>query len=450
MGRRFYLIGHPLGHSLSPEIHAAVMRMAGVDGSYELLDTPPEGVPETVRRLLRQSDGFNVTIPHKKAVIPLLDGVSEAARRCNAVNTVFRGRGFNTDTVGFASASLHLRGARVLLLGTGGVADTMAAESVAAGASALAVSSRSAETARSFISSLRARFPDSSCEFSAVESGADALAAAVARCSVLLNGTPVGMWPRAGGVPVPPESMHPAMEVFDPVYCPTPTRLVLAARRAGARAVGGLPMLVHQAVAAQKIWNPGLDLDAMAIAESVIPELLADLRRKNPVKILLTGFMGAGKTTVGRILAARLGIDFVDLDSEIERAAGSSISSVFASSGEEGFRALETATARRVFRDGPSAVVAGGGGFPTREENRTLTRSENVLVFLLDAPFDLVWNRIRGDSSRPLSRSREETAALFERRAPVLRAFCDAAVSCADHSSPDSVAAAAAALLSPA
>lgn len=194
MGKRFFLIGHPLGHSLSPEIHAAIMRMTGVDGSYELLDTPPERLQEVVARLLRESDGFNVTIPHKKGVMPLLGSLSDAARRCDAVNTVFRGRGYNTDTVGFAAAGLRLQDARVVLLGTGGVAAMMAAESVVGGARSLSVTSRSPASAASFIATLRSRFPDSQCRYYAFPADSrDAVAAAVRSATVLLNGTPVGM-----------------------------------------------------------------------------------------------------------------------------------------------------------------------------------------------------------------------------------------------------------------
>ena len=127
MKRRFALIGHPLGHSLSGEIHAAILEAAGIDGTYELLDVAPEDLPARMPALLRDYDGFNATIPHKKAILPFLSGLSDAARRCGAANTVFRGRGYNTDVAGFLAAGLPLEGARALLLGTGGVAAMMAA-----------------------------------------------------------------------------------------------------------------------------------------------------------------------------------------------------------------------------------------------------------------------------------------------------------------------------------
>ena len=444
--KRFLLIGHPLGHSLSPEIHAAIMAAAGIEGTYDLLDVSPEDLPARMPALLRECDGFNATIPHKKAVIPFLGSLSDAARRCGAVNTVFGGRGYNTDTVGFRSAGMPLAGARVAMVGTGGVGAMMAAECLAAGAASLAVAALSPEMGGAFVSDLRARFPESRCALS-VAATPEEKSAAVRGATVLLNASPVGMWPKAGGIPVDPADLHAGLSVFDPVYCPTPSRLVLNARKAGARAVGGLAMLVHQAVAAQKIWNPGLDLDAAAIAARLLPELAADLWRKNATKILLTGFMGAGKSTVGRALAARLGVGFADLDDEIAAAAGTPIPEIFAARGEAGFRALETETARAVLARPGSEVVASGGGFPTFEANRALVRGTNTLVVHIDAPFETLWERIAGGDGRPLAKRREDAAALYGRRAPDYRAFCDYAVPTANDAPPERVAAAIAAAL---
>ena len=444
--KKFALIGHPLGHSLSPEIHSAIMAQAGIDGSYGLLDIPPEDIPARMPALLREYDGFNATIPHKKAVIPFLSGLSDAAKRCGAVNTVCGGRGYNTDAAGFRSAGMPLEGARVVLVGTGGVASMMAAESVAAGAAALCVAPQTRELGEDFISGLREKFPESHCEFSLAATEEDK-GAAVAAATVLLNGSPIGMWPKAGGIPVDPAALHAGLSVFDPVYCPTPSRLVLNARKAGARAVGGLKMLVCQAVEAQKIWNPGLSLDSEAIAEKLLPPLSADLWRKNPTKIVLTGFMGAGKSTVGKILADSLGIGFTDLDAEIVRDAGVTIPEIFAGKGEAGFREIETAVAGKILAESRSAVVASGGGFPVRDENRALVRASNALVVHIDGDFETLWARIATAGGRPLGKERDSAAASYAARDPVYRAFCDAAVRTSAAATPSSVAGQIAALL---
>ncbi|MBR1837159.1 MAG: hypothetical protein IJ783_07705, partial [Kiritimatiellae bacterium] len=311
-----------------------------------------------------------------------------------------------------------------------------------------AVVSRTAESAETFASGLRRRFPEKAAAVSSA-AGPGAAAAALASATVLLNGTPVGMWPRAGGCPVDPALLRADVAVFDPVYCPTPSRLVLNARKAGAFAAGGLRMLVDQAVAAQKIWNPGLEFDGAAAAQKLLPRLAGTLWRKNATKILLVGFMGAGKSTVGKILAARLGVPFSDLDSEISAAAGMPIPAIFARDGEAGFRALETRVAGDVLSRPGSEVVAAGGGFPVREENRALVRASNALALLLDAPFETHWARISGRRGRPLVRSEAETRALYDSRAQVYRSFCDFAVPTSADGPASAVAAAACAALSP-
>ena len=433
--KTFALVGHPLGHSLSPEIHHAILEAAGIGGEYSLVDIAPEEMATRLPEVMARCDGFNVTIPHKKAVIPYLDGLSPEARRCGAVNTVCRGVGYNTDAAGFLAARMPLRGGRVVLLGTGGVAAMMAAESAVAGAERITVFSTDSGRARAFLDDLRGRVPEARCCL-AVADLPEERQAALAEGTVLLNGTPVGMWPHAGGIPVPPEALHPGLAVFDPVYCPTPTRLVLNARKRGCRAVGGLSMLVHQAVAAEKIWNPGIAADPDAIASRLLPGLAATLWHRNPTNILMTGFMGAGKTTIGRELARRLELPFADFDAEIEAAAGRSIAAIFAESGEAAFRELERDTARRVLGGTESRVVAAGGGFPEREENRAIVRETNTLVLHIASDFETMWERIAGDPVRPLARDREKAAALHARREPLYRDFCDFSVATSNATPP--------------
>ncbi len=259
MSGRFCLVGYPLGHSISPEIHARLFALSGVDAAYALDDVPPWEFYARVAQW-RELGGFNVTIPYKQRILPLCAGLDEAARRCGAVNTVkCRGGlfyGANTDAEGFVralrQADIALSG-RVLLCGTGGVARMMACEALARGC-ALTVSSRTEEKALRLAAELRELFPGAQVGAAAL-SVLERAAPEQMRFDLLLNGTPAGMYPDIASCPVPEKTAAACAAVFDPVYNPAETVLLRAARRAGAKTQGGLPMLVEQAAAAQELWT---------------------------------------------------------------------------------------------------------------------------------------------------------------------------------------------------
>ena len=416
--KRFGLIGHPLGHSLSPQIHKRIMEIAGIRGDYRLFGIAPENLDRELPALLRSLDGFNCTIPHKLAVVPHLARLADSARNVGAVNTIETKTltGHNTDITGFeASCGIRFGGKNVLLLGAGGTARAFASAALANGAKSLALAVRNPQAASFPWAPGAEIFPLSDSE---IRFGAD----------VILNATPVGMWPNCGGMPAGIGlAKKPGAEVFDAIYNPVSTRLILNARKHGARAVGGLRMLVRQAIEAQKIWNPGAAVDAEKIESAILPELVRELLAHFPVKILLTGFMGAGKSAAGKILAKRLGFAFADSDDEIVKRTARAIPEIFASDGEAGFRAAEREAASALLSAPGSAVIASGGGFPTLPENRELARAQNALVFNLALPFDAAWQRAHSDTGtvRPLARDYGGTKALFEKREPVYRQFCD-------------------------
>ena len=418
--KRFGLIGHPLGHSLSPEIHACILRTAGIEGTYDLYDIAPEDLAHRLPVLMDELDGFNCTIPHKQALIPHMQALDVSAQRCGAVNTVSDGVGYNTDIEGFLASELVLTDRDVLLLGTGGTSHMMGAMCLEKRCRSLAIRSRDASKASALAEHLGHVFPDFAdrCYISE-EADSDRT------FDVILNGTPVGMWPNAGGLPCETAHLRPGVAVFDAIYNPIATRFVLNARRRGARAQGGLQMLVRQAVAAQQIWNPDVMIDAAEVEAAVFPELTAALLRDFPVKILLTGFMGCGKSTVSRLLAARLGLGVVDVDEEIVRTAGQPIAAIFAERGETGFRALEAEVAESVLRSPRSAVVAAGGGLPVSKANQAMIRRTNTLVVNIDISFEAAWQRIATDSARPLAWGRHRAEALYAARAHIYDAFCD-------------------------
>ena len=390
---RYGLIGSPLGHSHSPFLHE---RMGGE--GYALLELPESALAGFFAA--KEFDGVNVTIPYKRAVIPLLDEVDDTARECGAVNTVINrgGRlvGYNTDLYGmrFAldAAGISLAGKRVVILGSGGTSHTARALAAREGAASVRVVSRSGEYGYSDLSPL-----------------ADA--------EILLNTTPVGMFPHMDAEPLS-LSAFPALEgFFDAVYNPLRTRLALAADERGIKRADGLLMLAAQAKASRELFTGGEilgrnDRQAAAVITDAYRALFLSL-----TNIVLIGMPGSGKTTVGGELAALLGRELVDTDELVERNAGRSIPDIFAVSGEAAFRDLEQ---KAVFDAGSmqGKVIATGGGAVLRLENR-LSLATNGFVVYLRRDTDRL-----AREGRPLSLS-GDLAAMLAARDPVYSAFAD-------------------------
>ena len=380
------LLGERLGHSFSPQIHRD---LAGYD--YQLLPTPPEAVEDLFAR--RAFQGLNVTIPYKRTVMPLCDEIDPRAAAIGAVNTVVNqnGRltGYNTDIDGFLymarRAGVDMTGKKVVILGSGGTSRTARAAAGELGAREIVTVSRHGED-----------------NYQNLSRHADA--------QVLVNTTPVGMYPNWGQSPVSLESF-PALEgVLDVVYNPLRTALLLQAEERGLPCSCGLPMLVAQAKRAAELFT-GQNIDDSR-AEAVLHGL-----REQLTSIVLIGMPGCGKTTVGRSLAGKLGRTFVDLDEEIVRRAGTSIPEIFAREGEAGFRERESALVRE-FGERTGLVVSTGGGVVTRRENYIPLKQNGLLLHLRRDPAALPTD------GRPLSQA-TAPEELWRRRAPLYAAFAD-------------------------
>ena len=250
-----FLIGQPVGHSVSPAMQNAGFRSVGLDWSYELLETTPAELAGAVAGL-RADDcaGANVTIPHKQAIVERLDGVTPRARAIAAVNTVVKkdGKliGDNTDGYGFAQglreASVDPHNKRVAILGAGGAARAAAVTLAEAGAERITLLNRSMPRVQALAEFLRASFP-------AVAIGVND-ESALSAAQLIVNATPVGMWPYEDESPL--RSAFPAGAVaIELVYRPLETRFLRQAAQAGAQTVDGLGMLVHQGAAAFKLWT---------------------------------------------------------------------------------------------------------------------------------------------------------------------------------------------------
>ena len=385
---KFGLLGRKLGHSYSPMIFQLM-------GGYEYLlhEREPEGIEDLLRK--EPFDGLNVTIPYKKDVIPYLDEVDELATRLGSVNTVVKRNGHlaghNSDYYGFSSmvrkSGVDVQGKKVLVLGSGGASVTVVAVLQDMGAKVIIVS-RSGEN-----------------NYDNLHLHQDA--------SVIVNTTPVGMYPNTGKAPLD-LSLFPHLEgVLDLIYNPARTQLLLDAERLGIPAMNGLWMLVAQAKKSAE-WFMDRELP-----DEMIESIHASLRDRME-NIALIGMAGCGKSTVGKLLAEQTGKSFVDADEEIVKLADKSIPEIFAQDGEEVFRMLETQVLETLGKRS-GLVIATGGGCVTRERNYPLLHQNSRIVWIQrDAS-------ILPTDGRPLSQ-KTAPAVLYEQRKPMYASFADAAV----------------------
>lgn len=263
---KFALTGHPLGHSMSPLIHEKLFALSGNDGEYSLLDIAPEDLPSS-RTVIEEHAGMNVTIPHKQAVIALMDELGESAERYNSVNCVKNdnGRliGYNTDCDGFLRSAEGLPlGGEVTILGCGGVGRMIAIETALHGGNiTLAVIPQDVPAAQALMAEIMQKCPGASvkiADIASLEGSRD----------LLINATPVGMYPKTEACAVSDSVIENSGSVFDVIYNPTETLLMKKARAMGKTAVGGTAMLVYQAVKAHEIWYGG-SFPAEAVAKII-------------------------------------------------------------------------------------------------------------------------------------------------------------------------------------
>ena len=392
---KFGLIGERLPHSFSAEIHH---KIAGY--SYELCEISPEDLDAFMTA--RDFQGINVTIPYKEKVIPYLSYISDDASRIGAVNTVVNHAGklygYNTDILGMRAmierAGIALKGRKVLILGTGGTGKTAHTLAEKEGAREIWFVSRSEGEGRVSYEE-------------AYDLHADA--------EVIVNTTPVGMFPDIGAQPIGLEPFARLEGVVDVIYNPLKTRLVLDAEARGVRACAGLYMLVSQAVAASEYFT-GSHVRKY-ICERVYNEILAEKS-----SLVLTGMPSSGKTSVGRRLAEKMNREFVDIDAYIEEKSGQSPARIIKEKGEAAFRALEKDAVRKLSPRG-GLVIACGGGTALDKENVTMLRQNGRIVFL-----DRALENLLCTPDRPLSNNREKLQKLYEERRPIYLASADLTV----------------------
>lgn len=391
--RKFGLLGRKLGHSFSPEIHRQLGKYCE-PYQYQLFQVEPEQLEDFVRN--GDWAGLNVTIPYKQEVMKFCDEISPEAQRIGAVNTLVRrnGRiiGYNTDYTGFRktveSSGAPVHGAKSIVLGSGGASKAVIAVLEDLGASQVVVVSRDGKTG---------------CDYQQMkELHQDA--------SIMVNTTPVGMYPNTGVSAAYPGAFWKLEYVFDVIYNPLRTNFLCQARKSGMQCWNGLKMLVAQAKASAEYFL-GCEIDDCAVEE-----IEANLASEKENYVLI-GMPGCGKSTIGRMLAASYGRKFVDLDERIVEREGKSIPAIFAEGGEDYFRQVEMAAVESISHE-TGMVIACGGGVVMREENYYSLAENGRLIFINRDIENLPTDGRPLSQSTPLSR-------MLAQRLPLYRSWCD-------------------------
>lgn len=384
---KFGLIGKTLKHSYSKTIHNL---FASYD--YDLFEIQPEELKSFV--LGKTVKGYNVTIPYKKDVIEHLDYIDPQAEAIGAVNTVVEkdGKlcGYNTDFDGmkymFSRAGITLTDKVVMILGSGGTSNTANAVAKSLGAKEILTVSRLGEI-----------------NYGNCKERKDV--------QVIINTTPVGMYPNVYSSPLDLDGFDNLIGVADVVYNPHLTAFLYQAKRKGIKYTSGLSMLVAQAKYAMEIFT------GQTVSDTVIEEVISKLE-KDMMNVILIGMPGVGKSSIGGMLSERLGRDFIDSDKEIEKRLGISIPEIFSQFGEDYFRKIETEVLMDICKES-GKIIATGGGIVKREENYFAVKN-NGKVFLIERPLkDLATD------GRPLSKDLLAVEKLYLERKDLYNKFAD-------------------------
>ena len=392
---KYGLLGEKLGHSFSKEIHA---RLA--DYEYELRELNAEELDALFRK--KDFEAVNVTIPYKQTVIPYLDEISERAKTIGAVNAVVNRNGKlfgdNTDFAGMRALAIHagadMKNKKVLVLGTGGTSKTACAVAKDLGArEVLRVSRTKKEDAVTYE------------EAAEKHSGAQ----------IIINTTPVGMFPKTNASPIDLSAFSKLEAVLDAIFNPLRTELVLTAQERGIIASGGLYMLAAQAVYASALF---LDQDAdEKKTDEVYKEILNEKRN-----IFLIGMPSSGKSSVGKRLAEMAGKEFEDTDAMLVKRFGEPIADYIRKNGEKAFRDAESEVIAEAAKE-RGKVIATGGGAILRKENVREMKRNGVTVFL-----DRDLSLLTATSDRPLSSTKEALERLHNERFPIYEKAADVTV----------------------
>ena len=448
------LIGNPVEHTLSPLIQNGLCESMRISSVYVPFQVQKEGLGEAIKGAYELNIlGMNVTVPHKNQVVDYLVDVDEAARQIGAVNTLVRDdsqhgyKGYNTDILGLKRQiyedGINLRQQTVVILGAGGAAKAVTYLCLEEGAKKVYLLNRTIEKAEAIADCMNQCFADKQETTGSVvdsfTSDSDKKESQIPRVVpmaladyekikenhlIVFQATSIGLAPNVEDVIIDDPIFYQKVKIgVDLIYNPADTKFMQLVKEYGGKAYNALKMLLYQGVTAFELWHD------CNVDEKIVANLYTELKRKVYPKdnLVLIGFMGSGKTTIGKELAKRLHMDFLDTDDYIEKQAGKSIASIFAEEGEEAFRLMETEALGKLRDTLSNTVLSTGGGMPLRAENAGLLK-EIGTVYYLTAAEQVLYDRLKGNSDRPLLQEADpykKICELMKQRKPLYLAAAD-------------------------
>ena len=399
--RTLGLLGDPVEHTMSPLIHNTLSDIVGLNNVYVPFHTRSENLESAVKGAYALNIlGLNVTVPHKYEVMKYLSAIDEGGQAIGAVNTLVRTengyKGYNTDMMGLLrevrSYGVELDGQDVIILGAGGAAKAVAYMCVSNGAGHVYILNRTVAKAQAIADHMNDFFGDQSMTAMSIQD----YHKLPEKKYIVFQSTSKGLYPHSDEVVIEDPAFYKLISVgIDLIYKPFCTGFMSLCRQAGAKSYNGLKMLLYQGIIAYELWND------ITVDEETADEIYRKLLKKTRDNIVLTGFMGSGKTTVGKLLSERYGYTFIDTDQYIEEKCGCTIAELFSKKGESYFRQLETDILKELNASLTHAVLSTGGGLPLREENAAELATLGTVIYLQITPEEVI-SRLSGDNTRPL------------------------------------------------
>ena len=401
------LIGKPVEHTCSPAIHNTLSELLSIDEAYvPFLVDSNEALEKAVKGAYALNVlGLNVTVPYKNEVIKHLCEVDELAASIGAVNTLVYTdngyKGYNTDMLGLGRAmeekGIAIEGEEVLILGAGGAARAVAFLCVQKKAKNIYILNRTVAKAEEIVKEI-GQENVFALSMDAYKNWLDK--PEYKKHFLVIQATSVGLSPNDNDVIIDDKRFYElVLAGQDLIYKPANTRFMQLCVEGGASAYNGLDMLLYQGIIAYELWNNiSVSRDVSKKVHKALEEAIKPAKGDNMV---LVGFMGCGKSSLGMKLSYRMRRSIIDTDKWIEQKEGMAISEIFATKGEAYFRELETKCIKELIRTCKGKIISTGGGMPVKEENRELLKQLGTVFYLKVSP-KTVYERLKNDTTRPL------------------------------------------------